>query len=124
MIKSRGLKVAGTGQPRLGLKSSFQLMQALFADLARGSGAQVISSASGTELSLESAEWKNGVFTFALLEGLKTGAADLDKNGVITVSELREYVTSRVRSLSAGAQTPTARRQSFDDDWGLFLRPR
>ncbi|HMY35305.1 MAG TPA: caspase family protein, partial [bacterium] len=80
----------------VGLVNSFELMQHLFSDLQRGSGAVVISAASGTEWAAEGdiggKTIKNGVFTYGLLEGLRTMAADRDKNGKITVTELRDYV--------------------------------
>lgn len=48
----------------IGLKNSFELMQELFADLRRGTGAIVISSASVKEFAFESDAWHNGVFTY------------------------------------------------------------
>jgi hypothetical protein len=45
------------------------------------------------------------VFTSALLEGLRTGAADADRDGWITVDEAYDYAFREVRAASA-AQTP------------------
>jgi hypothetical protein len=45
------------------------------------------------------------VFTRYLVEGLRTGAADLDGDGLINIDELYEYVYGRVRSVSS-KQTP------------------
>lgn len=48
----------------------------------------------------------HSVFTFHLLEGLKNRSADLDKNGIITASELAAYIMPRVTTESRKQQTP------------------
>ncbi len=48
----------------------------------------------------------HSVFTFHFLQGLENGFADLDKNGIITASELASYILPRVTSESRGQQTP------------------
>lgn len=96
------------------------LLGELFADLRRGSGAVVISSAGGSEAALESARWKNGVFTFSVLEGLRQRHADRNQDSQVEVSELRDYVTSRVNELTQGAQTPTARRENLHSDFVIY----
>jgi WD40 repeat protein len=117
-VKSRGFKrVAGPG---LGMASSFELMKELFADLRRGSGAAVIASAAGKEYALESNLWNNGVFTFSFLEGIKNRTADLNGDGNITVSELRDYVSSEVSRLTAGKQNPTARQENLENDFKVW----
>jgi hypothetical protein len=92
----------------------------LFADLRRGTGAVVISSASGNEYALEGERWNNGVFTYAVLSGLKEGRADANKDGVITVGELQAYVIDEVRKLTAGGQNPTVRQENLDFDFQIF----
>ena len=109
-VKSRGFNTVK--RRHVGQKSAADLATELFADLRRGSGAMVIASASGTEVAFESAEWKNGVFTYALLEGLKSGK--------VRVSELRDYVTGRVRELTHGQQTPTSRRENLEFDFKVW----
>ena len=99
---------------------SGELLGQLFADLRRGSGAAVISSASGAEFALESAKWQNGVFTYSVLQGLTSGAADRNKDGTVRVSELRDYVVEEVNRLTRGAQTPTSRRENLEFDFPVF----
>ncbi|HYL00357.1 MAG TPA: caspase family protein [Steroidobacteraceae bacterium] len=95
------------------------LQQDLFADLRRGTGAVVISSSSGSEYSLEGAQWGNGVFTYSILQGL-AGRADRDGDGRVTVSELQSYVIEQVRQLTRGAQNPTVRRENLDFDFDVY----
>ena len=104
----------------LGLQSSFELMKELFADLRRGSGAVVISSASGVEYALESDEWNNGVFTYSFLQGIKTGQADANGDGDIRVSELMDYISLRVGQLTKGKQHPTSRRENSEFDFVIW----
>jgi uncharacterized caspase-like protein len=112
----RGLDIEVSS--KVGLSNSFQLVQELFADLRRGTGAVVISSAGGAEFAMESATWKNGVFTHALIRGLK-GEANRDKNGRVQVAELRDFVEQEVRRLTHGRQVPTARRENLVVDFTL-----
>ncbi len=92
----------------------------LFADLRRGTGAVVISSASGNEYALEGERWNNGVFTYAVLSGLKERRADANKDGVVTVGELQAYVIEEVRKLTAGGQNPTVRQENLDFDFRIY----
>jgi WD40 repeat protein len=91
-----------------------------FADLRRGTGAAVISSSSGNEYSLEGEQWHNGVFTYAVLDGLKNGKADRNGDGTVSVSELESYVIDSVRALTKGAQNPTVRRENLDFDFVIY----
>jgi WD40 repeat protein len=120
MLDNVKVRVAGVGVRRkkgLGLFNSVELMQVLFADLRKGSGATILSSAGGAEYAYESSEWNNGLFTFCLLEGLKTKAADLNKDGSISTQEIKSYVSDKVDKLSAGKQKPTSRSENI---YGTF----
>jgi hypothetical protein len=97
-----------------------KFQQDWFADLRRGTGAAVISSSSGNEYSLEGEQWKNGVFTYALLTGLKQHAADANKDQTVTVSELQGYVIDQVRKLTQGGQNPTVRRENLEYDFVVY----
>jgi len=103
-----------------GINNIFELMKELFVDLRRGTGSHVISSSGGGDFSFESEEWKNGVFTYSILHGLKTGMADGDKNSEVTVTELREFVFNEVVSLTKGQQKPTSRRENIEFDFEVW----
>ncbi len=92
----------------------------LFNDLRRGTGSTVISSAGGTEYAMESDEWKNGLFTYCMLLGLKDGNADIDKDGEIMLLELQEYVVDLVSELSKGKQVPNTRIQNMELDFRVW----
>lgn len=70
-----------------------------------GPGAIVLSSSSHREVSCEHPDWQNGAFTEVILAALD-GAADLDGDGWLTVSEFNKYVVENVRTLTGGAQNP------------------
>jgi WD40 repeat protein len=117
-VKSRGFKNLTNND--LGTTDIYELMRMMFADLRKGSGAMVISSASGVEFAFENDVWKNGVFTYSLLEGLKTGNANLNKDADVQVSELRDYVIKRVGELTNGKQTPTSRKENLEFDFKVW----
>lgn len=102
--------------PRVGLQNSFELMKHLFADLRRGSGTSVVSSAGGAEYAMEGKEWKNGIFTYCLVSGLKDSKADLDDDGKVMLSELQKYLQVEVPRLTSGKQTPTSRAENLYND--------
>lgn len=96
----------------IGLKNSFELMQELFANVGRGTGATVLSAAAGTQFAIEANKEQNGYFTYSILELLK-------KNAKTKISELSNYVTKRVEELSKGLQKPTSRKENAENDWEL-----
>ncbi|MBD2204905.1 MULTISPECIES: caspase, EACC1-associated type [unclassified Calothrix] len=59
-----------------------------------GEGRAVLTSSTATQLSFEDSG--GGVYTSYLVEGIETGAADKDNDGVITVAELHEYAKRKV----------------------------
>ncbi len=97
-----------------------KMMNELFTDLRRGTGATVLSSAGGAEYALESDEWKNGLFSYCLLTGIKNNLADLDKDGEIQLSELQTYVVEKVKALSRGKQIPNSRIQNIELDFRIW----
>ncbi len=116
----RGMKIASKDSSGAGLKNTFEIMQDLFANIGRGNGATVISAAAGTEFAYEGNSWANGVFTYCVLQGLVESKSDTDKDGIITVTELKEYVSEAVNKLTSGRQRPTSRQINFDNNWEIW----
>ena len=74
----------------------------------QNANAVIFTSSQGSELSQEGEQWGgHGVFTYALIEGLK-GKADLvrDETNKISMKELDTYVSETVPRLTKGAQHP------------------
>ena len=101
-------------------QSSFELMKMMFADIRRGTGSTVISSAGGGEYAYETDQTKNGIFTYVILNGITSKKADLNKDGKIMISELRDYASSRVSKLTGGRQNPTSRRENLEFDFKVW----
>lgn len=79
----------------------------------------VLSAAKGSQISGSTAEG-DGLFTRTLLEGLATGASDLDGDGRITLLELSSWVSPRVRRealKSNREQTPQVRSAASPDEF-------
>lgn len=78
-----------------------------FGDLFTPSRRVILTAADNNELSYEDARWGggHGAFTYNFIEGLK-GAADNDKNGIVTFQEAADYVTMKVKADTNGRQTP------------------
>jgi WD40 repeat protein len=84
-------------------------------------GAVVFSSSSGNQYSLEDAEWQNGAFTKALVEGIK-GKADYTGKGKITINMLDLYLSERVKELTKGKQTPTTTKPQTVPDFPVAVK--
>jgi hypothetical protein len=66
----------------------------------------MLTAADTNEFSLEDGRWGgHGVFTHFLLEGLR-GAGDLDGDGIVTVTEVFDHVSTSVRGATSGRQNP------------------
>jgi hypothetical protein len=63
--------------------------------LTRSKGRVIITASRPSELSVELAEFGHGIFTHYLIEGLN-GAADLNRDGIVTLQELYGYLEQQV----------------------------
>jgi uncharacterized caspase-like protein len=83
----------------------------------------IFTSSRGSELSQESKEFGHGLFTYAIIQGMK-GEADLIRDGRITMKELDTYVSEKVPSLTGGAQHPTTATPDGYIDFNVALPGR
>jgi branched-chain amino acid transport system substrate-binding protein len=70
-----------------------------------GKGRAILTSSSPIEYSFESEDNGLSIYTKYLVEGIETGAADKDGDQLISVNELHEYASERVKE-AAPAMTP------------------
>ena len=114
LVKSKGASSENTSTTNtVGLQNSFQLMQELFVNVQKGSGATIISAAAGDQFALEGGKLKNGFFTYAILQYIF-------KNQSVGINELKKYVYAEVERLSGGLQKPTSRIENLELDWRLW----
>lgn len=68
-------------------------------------GIAFLMSSKEEEFSLESKGLRQGIFSHYLIEGLK-GNADLDRDRIITLGEIHDFVQAHVRTYTKDAQNP------------------
>jgi WD40 repeat protein len=108
-----GKTINSKSNQQLGLKNSFELMQSLFVNVGKSTGATIISAAAGNQFALEKGNLKNGVFTYCILEAMNT-------NSTMTISQLKSTVGKRVEELTNGLQKPTSRNETINSDWSVW----
>jgi hypothetical protein len=114
MVKPKGGGAENTSASNtVGLQNSFQLMQELFVNVQKGSGATIISAAAGDQFALEGGKLENGFFTYAILKYM---AEQEDAS----VNALKKYVYTEVEKLSGGLQKPTSRIENLEIDWKVW----
>ncbi|HLP13281.1 MAG TPA: caspase family protein, partial [Flavobacteriales bacterium] len=104
----------------LGMAQTTELMKEVFNDMRKGTGSNIVSSAGGYELAMESKEWNNGLFTYVLLDGIKSMQADLNKDGEIMISELKQWSGYKVSEISKGLQVPANRNENIRFDYRIW----
>jgi len=110
---TKGTKVKNLNKGKLGMKNSFELMQELFANVGKGTGATIISAAGGMQYALEKNSLKNGVFTYSILEYMNEAKT-------AGIQKLKDRVNERVVQLTAGLQQPTSRAENNIIDWPVW----
>jgi hypothetical protein len=64
-----------------------------------GEGRAILTSSSSTQYSFEQEGEELSLYTRFLIEGMRTGAADTDGDEVISIDELHEYASRKVREV-------------------------
>ncbi|HAN77705.1 MAG TPA: hypothetical protein DCQ31_08000 [Bacteroidales bacterium] len=86
--------------------------------LARSTGMVLLAASGSEQYATEVGEIGHGIFTYALVEGLNGKADGGDKDGKITVNELKSFLDDRVPELSekykGSAQYPTGFAKGMD----------
>ncbi|HEY9609178.1 caspase, EACC1-associated type [Allocoleopsis sp.] len=83
-----------------------------------GKGRAILTSSTATQYSFEQENSNLSIYTHYLVEGMTTGAGDLDDDGQISVDELHEYTGSRVQE-AAPSMTPEL--YPVEEGYKIFL---
>lgn len=78
-------------------------------------GRVVITGSRGNEVSQEIDAFQHGAFTYFLIQGMK-GAADFDRDGLVTVGEAFSYLSREVPQATNGSQHPMMSPQRGVED--------
>lgn len=107
-----------------GMSYSFAYLRAAFVDLENSSGATVLSAVTGSGTAFENKEVGN--FTKAVLEAFTPASgADENKDGKVSVQELKAYVVDRVPRLDPAAvpevrQRPSVRQENIESNFAVY----
>jgi uncharacterized caspase-like protein len=96
------------------------------ARLTRARGRAIITASKTSEVSMELPELGHGIFTYFLVEGLR-GAADANRDGIVTLDEVYAYVAQQVgqKSRLVGGNQHPVMRGEFEGSLPLAkVRPR
>ncbi len=100
---------AAGGRTFASLKTRASNLDDLFLErLTRAKGRAIITASRPAEVSIELQELGHGLFTYYLLQGLR-GAADTNRDGIVSLQELYEYVEQQVTQKAkavGGRQNP------------------
>ncbi|MDD4928559.1 MAG: caspase family protein [Gallionella sp.] len=87
-------------------------------------GVAVLSGAGGRQEALESDDWKNGAFTYAIKEGVLQRRADFEKDGRITPPLLHAFISKKMKEMTRGLvdrpPTPKLVGASFNEPFILI----
>jgi uncharacterized caspase-like protein len=111
--KGGDVEISNDKNAKLGIQNSFDLMQTLFVNVGKGTGATVISASGGVQFAQERSELGHGVFTFSLIEAIQ-------HFNTMKISALKKYVGNRVIELTNGLQQPTTRNELIASDWDVW----
>ena len=126
---------AGVGAPKSIRNLAVNPIHQSFLNKLRHSsgGMTILTASEAAQYSLEDSKWRipvggetwegHGVFTYYLLKGL-LGEADDDRDRIVTVGEVVEYVRDHVRNETGGDQIPAVGLTSFDRELPISIVER
>ncbi|MFO0701112.1 MAG: caspase family protein [Nitrospira sp.] len=95
---------------------SFRSVERYKSDLANKVSRRVITSAMREQLASDNGPIpKHSLFAGILINGLNCGKSDIDRNGLVTSSELSLYIQQQVGESSQSKQTPDFGSFHYDD---------
>jgi uncharacterized caspase-like protein len=95
------------------------------AQLAYEKGMYVLTASQSDEVAFESAGLKHSYLAYALVEeGIKSSAADADKNGQVLLKEWFDYATERVPRIGKEKVRAGKQLEEVDPDEQRVQRPR
>lgn len=107
-VHARGMRVKKTVS-KLTETQTKRYMEDIFAGSPEYRGINIVSASAGAEFAMESGEWNNGVFSYAIMKTLNEAeSADINNDKVLSVAELQLSTQSQVSDLTGGAQRPAA----------------
>ena len=92
-----------------------------YVDLQNQLGAEgrvILASSSSTQYSFEQQEGDISVYTHHLVEGIETGASDLDRDGKITAREIHQYACNKIEENAFGVKPKIIVLK--DEDFDIF----
>ena len=94
---------------------TFEMMNALFSDLRRGSGSMIISSSTADQDSFTGSTkyGNNSALGFTLISILNNSSS-------MTVNELNKRLNDEVSHITHGKQQPTMRRANLENDFTIW----
>lgn len=113
----KGAKDGGTAYSA---SNEFLMMQQLFAGLENNSGATVIGASAAGEETQDKGAKGFGLLTWGVVQAIQGKKADLNRDGHISVTELRTYLLENVVSSSGNHKQATSRAENPDLDF--FIR--
>lgn len=111
--KSGGEPEENLAMSGIGLRGSFELMQSLFVNVGKNTGATIFTAAAGKQVAYESDGLQHSIFTYYIIDALRNYKT-------LTVSKLKEIVAAKVATESKKSQIPTSRSETIAVDWVLW----
>ena len=94
------------------------------AQLAYEKGMYILTASQSDEVAFESAGLKHSYLTYVLIDGIRSGTADLDGDGRVLLNEWFDYATERVPRIGRGKNQTGKQLEEVDEDEKRVQRPR